>query len=87
MAVRSAGLSPSSPRRLTARDLAWADLVLVMEPEHRRRIVRVFRDDCDLPPIRSLDIPDDFAFMDVELVDLLRAATEAALADHLEQQT
>ena len=34
--VRSAGLSPEARRRVTARDLAWADLVLTMERSHAR---------------------------------------------------
>jgi lipopolysaccharide/colanic/teichoic acid biosynthesis glycosyltransferase/predicted protein tyrosine phosphatase len=32
--ARSAGTGPRAPRRLTTRDLAWADLVAVMETEH-----------------------------------------------------
>ena len=81
--ARSAGLSASSPRRLTVSDLDWADLVLVMESEHRRRILNRFPHRDALPPIRSLDIPDQYAYMDDELVRLLRAATESALSDHL----
>jgi protein-tyrosine-phosphatase len=34
-AVRSVGTAPHAARRLTTRDLAWADVVGVMEPGHR----------------------------------------------------
>ncbi|HAV61026.1 MAG TPA: protein tyrosine phosphatase [Verrucomicrobiales bacterium] len=78
--VRSAGVSTSAKRRLNAADLAWADLVLVMERSHRSRIIEQFRDADSLPPIESLDIPDDYQFMDPELVELIRGAVEPLLA-------
>ena len=79
--ARSAGVSPAAKRRVTAKLLQWADLVLVMEPEHKRRLLSQFADlDPDLC-IRVLDIPDDYAFMDPELVELIRERTEAILAD------
>ena len=77
--VRSAGLSSKSPHRLSSRDLDWADLVLVMETEHKRRIAREFRDHPELPPIESLEIPDEYRKMDPELVALIRGGTEGFL--------
>lgn len=74
--VRSAGLSPQSRRQIKARDLEWADLVLVMERRHRD----LFRGHA-LPTVASLDIPDEYPFMDPELVDRLRAAIEPYLED------
>ncbi len=78
--VRSAGLSPEARRRVTARDLAWADLVLTMEREHGARLRQQFPALSDWPPVACLDIPDDYAFMDAELVDLLVGGTEPHLA-------
>ena len=78
--VRSAGVSPAAKRRVTAKLLQWANVILVMEPEHKRRLLSQF---ADLGPdlcIRVLDIPDDYAFMDTELVDLIRERTEVLLA-------
>jgi predicted protein tyrosine phosphatase len=79
--ARSAGVSTSAKRRVTAKLLQWADLILVMEPDHKRRLLSQF---ADLGPelcIRVLDIPDDYAFMDPELMELLRQRTEAILAE------
>lgn len=73
MSVRSAGTSESSRRRITEGDLRWADLVLVMEPKYAARIRALFPT-TSLPPLRSLDIPDDYDFMDAELIELLEAA-------------
>lgn len=74
--VRSAGVSEKSRHRITEADLRWADLVLVMERKHAARIRESFGTMNPLPPIRSLDIPDDYEFMDPELVELLRGALE-----------
>jgi predicted protein tyrosine phosphatase len=43
---------------------------------HARRICSL-----DLPPIQSLDIPDEYEFMDPELVELIRTAVEAIITD------
>ncbi len=48
----------------------WADLVFVMETGYRARIWVQYRH-MELPLIEILDIPDDYEFMDVELVELL----------------
>jgi predicted protein tyrosine phosphatase len=80
--VRSAGLSPQSPRRVTVQDLKWADLVLVMESKHNARLRETFRD-APLPFIECLDIPDDYGFMDDALIELIRAGTEAYLSTRL----
>tara|TARA_R110002072_G_scaffold302737_1_gene488165 strand:+ start:2325 stop:2672 length:348 start_codon:yes stop_codon:yes gene_type:complete len=82
--VRSAGLSGKSPRQLALADLAWADLVLVMEREHRRRIVSQYRGVPDLPEIEVLDIPDEYGFMDAELVRLIEASVEFLIGRALE---
>jgi len=74
--VRSAGVSEQSPHRISERDLAWADLVLVMERKHRSRILDRFRGVTELPPIQSLDIPDAYGYLDPELVELIAAAAE-----------
>ena len=73
--VRSAGVSPQSAHRVSLRDLEWADLVLVMESEHKARLRDRFKD-LQLPPIECLDIPDDYKYMAPELVTLVREGTE-----------
>jgi predicted protein tyrosine phosphatase len=81
--VRSAGTSEKSPRRLTERDLAWADLVLVMEPKHAKRIRQHTKKLGSLPPIHSLDIPDEYRRMDPILIELIRDASEQWIEEML----
>ena len=73
--VRSAGMSDKSSHRISNSDLEWADLVLVMESKYRWRIQRLFRD-IRLPPIKALDIPDEYEYMDDELVELIKSGVE-----------
>ncbi len=76
VSVRSVGVSDKGRRRLSANDLEWAELVLVMEEKYKRRIVMTYRDRLDLPAIECLDIPDEYKYMDPELVELIRSGTE-----------
>lgn len=68
--IRSAGLSPSSDRKISENDLNWADLVFVMETNQRGKIWEVYKH-LELPEIEVLDIPDDYDFMNEELVEIL----------------
>jgi predicted protein tyrosine phosphatase len=55
-----------------------------MEGKHAARIRAAFVHLDELPPLESLEIPDDFAFMDAELQELLRVAIEDRLARRIE---
>ena len=68
--IRSAGLSPMSARKISSSDLNWADLVFVMETEHRTKIWDVYGR-TDSLRIDILEIPDEYEFMDEELIEIL----------------
>ncbi len=76
--IRSAGLSPQSNRKISENDLNWADLVFVMESGQRSKISSQFRH-LDLPPIDILHIPDDYEYMDEELIELLTEGINSTL--------
>jgi len=67
--VKSAGTEPSARVRVNANHIAWADVILVMEQKHKRRIVEMFREEIGHRKIVVLDIPDNYQFMDPELVE------------------
>ena len=50
-----------------------------MEPKYAARIRFQFPAE-SIPPMRSLDIPDDYEYMDPELVELLKSAVEHELS-------
>lgn len=69
--VRSAGVRSEAKRRASAADLRWADIVFVMEPDHKAWITMRF-EELDLPPIDILDIPDEYGYMAPDLQEILR---------------
>jgi len=54
--IRSAGVSPSSNRKISENDLNWADLIFVMETEHRAKILGLYKH-LVLPAIEILNMP------------------------------
>ena len=69
--VRSAGVRADAKRRVTEKDLRWADVVYVMEREHQQWIAMRFQE-LELPPIDVLGIPDEYEYMDPALIEMLR---------------
>jgi predicted protein tyrosine phosphatase len=66
--AQSAGTEPSARIKLTAKRIAWADIIFVMEKRHKQRILDKFTEDIADRPIVVLDIPDEYTYMDPELV-------------------
>ncbi len=71
--ARSAGTEPSARIRGNEKLIVWADIILVMERRHLRRLKDRFPDLMSDKTVHSLAIPDDYRYMDKELVDLLNA--------------
>lgn len=67
----SAGLAPDAEEGVDADHIDWADVILVMERAQQARLNRCFRDRLCGKRVVCLDIPDDYGFMQPELVALL----------------
>jgi len=78
--VDSAGLSADADNRLTTEQVLWADVIFVMEKQHRRKLSSEFRPDLKGKRVVCLDIPDNFGFMDPPLIQLLRVRVPRHLA-------
>lgn len=76
LSVRSAGTGQGARRKISAKDIIWADIILVMEEKHKARIQADFRQSIMRTQIYVLDIPDIYQFMDAELIDVLKEACE-----------
>ncbi|HPF21832.1 MAG: hypothetical protein R3C08_01365 [Hyphomonas sp.] len=74
--TRSAGTAGNARRRITVADIRWADLILVMEDKHASRLRADFRQEVAYKPLHVLDIPDDYKYMDEDLVELIRLKAE-----------
>ena len=69
--TRSAGTSPNAKRTVSAADITWADIIFVMEKKHKNRITATFTRLVEYKPLHILDIPDEYGFMDEDLIDHL----------------
>lgn len=69
--VDSAGLAEDAVTPLSAEQLEWADLIVVMESVHKRRLQSRYRKHLKGKRVLCLDIPDRYDFMQPELVALL----------------
>ena len=79
MSVRSAGTSPNARRKVSAEDIRWADVIFVMEEKHKSRLVAEFSRLLDGKTIHVLDIPDEYKYMDLDLVEQLEQSVGAIL--------
>lgn len=70
--ARSAGIARDAVRPVTMEDIRWAELIVCMEDKHANRLRADFRQAVAHKAIRVLAIPDDYKFMQDELVALLR---------------
>ncbi|MDX8432355.1 low molecular weight protein tyrosine phosphatase family protein [Mesorhizobium abyssinicae] len=71
--VASAGTNHDADNPLTHELVAWADIIFVMEKAHRAKLQKKFKTSLKRARVICLDIPDDYEFMDPELVRLLEA--------------
>ena len=66
--ARSAGTSDNSRIRINSDHIRWADTIFVMEKRHQQILRQRFNDDISAKQIVCLDIPDDYQFMDEDLI-------------------
>ena len=74
--VKSAGTEPSARIRLNAKHIAWADLIFVMEKKHKQRMFEKFPYETQHKKIIILDIPDEYQFMDMELIEEIESKVD-----------
>ena len=67
----SAGLGNDADVPLSPEQLAWADIIFVMEREHESKLTAGFKRQLNGQRVVCLDIPDRYQFMDPVLVQLL----------------
>jgi predicted protein tyrosine phosphatase len=77
--VRSAGTSRDALARVNEHMLEWADVIFIMDGEQERALRQMFPAHAALTRLVTLDIPDDYGFLDPDLVRLL----ETRVNEHL----
>jgi predicted protein tyrosine phosphatase len=67
----SAGLSADADNPVSTEQIEWATHIAVMEKRQLVRLRKAFPKIVSGRKLISLDIPDDYTFMQPELIDLL----------------
>ncbi|ACS98784.1 Protein-tyrosine phosphatase, low molecular weight [Paenibacillus sp. JDR-2] len=78
--VRSAGTEENARIKVNAGHVGWADLIFAMEKKHLRRLQAKFASELIGKQVICLGIPDEYGFMDAELIDLLKST----VSDYIE---
>jgi predicted protein tyrosine phosphatase len=79
--VRSAGTEPSARIKMTLKAILWADIIFVMERKHKERILQKFGPEIEDRPIIILDIPDEYQFMDPDLIVEIKSKVKLYLEE------
>lgn len=69
--TQSAGVARDADSPVSPDAIEWADIILAMEPVHRDKLNRDFGSLLRSKRIVVLGIPDDYRFMQPELITLL----------------
>jgi len=79
--VTSAGLNNSATVAVSAELIEWADIIFVMEKSLRNKISKKFKLFLKNKRVVCLDIPDEYEYMDPELVALLEERVRHFIRD------
>jgi predicted protein tyrosine phosphatase len=77
--VRSAGTASAARIKISEQLLSWAGVIFVMEKRHREQLKSRFPLISDEKKIIVLNIPDEYEYMDDELVELLKVSVSTYL--------
>lgn len=70
--VDSAGLNKDAEVRISEEQVEWADLILVMEKSHQKKLNGMFGKMLADKKVVVLNIPDDYGYMDPTLIVMLK---------------
>lgn len=82
--VRSAGTSTDAMVRVNARMLDWADVVFTMDAGQALALEEMFPHHPAVAQLVCLHIPDDFTFLQPELVALLEQRVTPRITDTID---
>ena len=71
--VYSAGISNDAEVYVSVEDIEWADFIFVKEKAHKKKLSSKFGRVIKDQKVISLDIPDDYEYMDEKLIEILQS--------------
>jgi predicted protein tyrosine phosphatase len=81
--AKSAGTEPSARITIGSKLTMWADIIFVMEKNHKEKILERFPLEAVDKEILVLNIPDEYQFMDPELIETIKASVDPVLKEYL----
>ena len=75
--VQSAGTSPSARIKVTEKMVNHADMIFMMEKRHKQILLQKFPFMNPDTALIVLDIPDEYQYMDAELITMLETSVMA----------
>ncbi|MDY6901657.1 MAG: low molecular weight protein tyrosine phosphatase family protein [Cyanobacteriota bacterium] len=70
--VESAGLNKGAENLLSTESIEWADIIFVMENSHKNKLSKNFKSFMKGKRVVCLDIPDEYDYMEPELIKILK---------------
>ncbi len=70
--VASAGLDNDAKITVTPELVKWADIIFVMEKNHKNRLQKKFKKYLNKQRVVCLGIPDEYDYMDPELINIFK---------------
>ncbi len=71
--VYSAGISNDAELHVSAEDIKWAEYIFCMEKSHKKKLCNKFSSILKDQKVISLDIADDYEYMDDKLIEMLKS--------------
>jgi predicted protein tyrosine phosphatase len=75
----SAGTNHDAENPLSIELIEWAEIIFVMEKAHRSKVNAKYKSHLKNKRLICLDIPDNYAFMELALIELLKAKVHRLL--------
>ena len=79
--VRSAGTEKNSRVKITPGLIGWADMIFCFEKKHLRRIKDSYAEEIAGKTVITMNIQDEYEYMDEELQEILWCYAEERLGD------
>ena len=77
--VKSAGTEAGARIKINAKLIDWSDIIFAMEKKHKQRLTENFPSQTSTKKIIVLDIPDEYEYMNPELIDMLKISVSSYL--------
>ncbi|GBL06333.1 low molecular weight protein tyrosine phosphatase family protein [Glaciecola sp. KUL10] len=79
--VRSAGVNNDAEIPISVEDIEWADYIFVMEQTHKSKVKKRFKQQLTSQKVVCLGIPDNYEYMDPELIKILEKSVGQFIYD------